>query len=347
MHAIDADGHVMELIGTSLPDYLDEPYRSRARTAAADWDGAGSTFAWLPGDCWDRNLGSALFKGRGNTADDWLQQMEKGPLDLAVLYPSFLLMIGCAYDADWSVALCRAYNRWVAAHIVGEGEGRLHAVAVLPPQDADEAERELRAAAELGLVAGMFPADGVHLLGDRRYDRVWTAAEELDVPIAVHAAGTHLSGRAFPKFVQTHTFNHPASVMAQLTSMMFQGVFSRHPALRVGYLEVGATWAPWYLDRMDEEYELRGDVEAPELLARPSSYVGPEGNIFFGLEAEERLLGPVLDLIGPSAMYASDWPHWDGDYPESLHQLAERRDLSDEHRRGVLVDAARRFYGFA
>jgi predicted TIM-barrel fold metal-dependent hydrolase len=53
--------------------------------------------------------------------------------------------------------------------------------------------------------------------------------------------------------------------------------------------------------------------EAPLLSKKPSAYVHKDGNIFFGLEAEERLLGPTLDLIGEDLfMYASDWPHWDG-----------------------------------
>jgi len=112
--AIDGDGHLMELMGTTLPDHLEEPYLSRSRADRAMWDGVGATFPWLPSDCWDRNLGSELFKGRGNRPEDWLEQLERGPLDAAVLYPSFLLLIGAAYDPDWSIALCRAFNQWVA-----------------------------------------------------------------------------------------------------------------------------------------------------------------------------------------------------------------------------------------
>ena len=133
----------MELMGTTLPDYLEEPYLSASRADRAMWDGMGATFPWLPSDCWDRNLGSELFKGRGNRPEDWLEQLEHGPLDAAVLYPSFLLLIGAAYDPDWSIVLCRAFNQWVADEFVAKGEGRLHCVGVLPPQDPDEAAKEL------------------------------------------------------------------------------------------------------------------------------------------------------------------------------------------------------------
>lgn len=346
LRSIDGDGHIMELMGTTLPDYLEEPYLSRMRADREAWQGMGATFAWLPSDCWDRNLGTSLFKGHGNRPDEWLAQLDAGPLDAAVLYPSFLLLIGAANDADWSVALCRAFNQWVADEFVAKGEGRLHAVGVIPPQDPEEAAKEVARISSLGLVAAMIPSDGPHLLGTRQFDPVWRAAEANDLAVAVHAAGTQLSGRgAFPKFIQTHTFNHPASVLGQFTSMMFEGVFSRFADLRVGFLEVGATWVPWYVDRMDEEYELRGAVEAPALGAKPSDIVRPGGNVFFGLESEERLLGATLALIGDTAMYASDWPHWDNDYPESLRHILGRADLTDAMRADVLGNAAERFYG--
>ena len=346
LRSIDGDGHIMELMGTTLPDYLEEPYLSRMRADREAWQGMGATFAWRPSDCWDRNLGTSLFKGHGNRPDEWLAQLDAGPLDAAVLYPSFLLLIGAAYDADWSVALCRAFNQWVADEFVAKGEGRLHAVGVIPPQDPEEAAKEVARISSLGLVAAMIPSDGPHLLGTRQFDPVWRAAEANDLAVAVHAAGTQLSGRgAFPKFIQTHTFNHPASVLGQFTSMMFEGVFSRFADLRVGFLEVGATWVPWYVDRMDEEYELRGAVEAPALGAKPSDIVRPGGNVFFGLESEERLLGATLALIGDTAMYASDWPHWDNDYPESLRHILGRADLTDAMRADVLGNAAERFYG--
>jgi hypothetical protein len=170
LRSIDGDGHIMELMGTTLPDYLEEPYVSRMRADREVWQGMGATFAWLPSDCWDRNLGTTLFKGHGNRPDEWLAQLDAGPLDAAVLYPSFLLLIGAASDADWSVALCRAFNQWVADEFVAKGEGRLHAVGVLPPQDPEEAAKEVARVASLGLVAAMIPSDGPHLLGARPFD---------------------------------------------------------------------------------------------------------------------------------------------------------------------------------
>ncbi len=58
------------------------------------------------------------------------------------------------------------------------------------------------------------------------------------------------------------------------------------------------------------------------------------------------MLGPVLELIGDDiVMYASDFPHWDGTYPESLHTLQARSDLTEAQMNGLLRGAAARFYG--
>ena len=128
--------------------------------------------------------------------------------------------------------------------------------------------------------------------------------------------------------------------------MMFEGVFERFPGVRFAFLECGGTWVPWYLDRMDEEYEHRGDEEAPALTRKPSTFVYEGGPLFFGCEAEERMLGPTLDIIGDdTVMYASDWPHWDGDYPKSLIEMQQRSDLTEAQRHGLLHGAAARFYG--
>jgi len=128
--------------------------------------------------------------------------------------------------------------------------------------------------------------------------------------------------------------------------MMFEGVFDKFPTVKFAFLETGATWVPWWLDRLDEEFENRGAVDSPLVKNVPSSYVHKGGNIFFGCESNERMLPQVLDLIGEDiVMYASDYPHWDCEYPESLHTVMERKDLSETQRQALLHDTAARFYG--
>jgi predicted TIM-barrel fold metal-dependent hydrolase len=43
--------------------------------------------------------------------------------------------------------------------------------------------------------------------------------------------------------------------------------------------------------------------------------------------------------------YASDWPHWDNEYPDSLYHIWQREDLTEEQKRGILRDNAAEMYG--
>ena len=50
--------------------------------------------------------------------------------------------------------------------------------------------------------------------------------------------------------------------------------------------------------------------------------------------------------LGENALfYASDWPHWDNEYPENIQMIWERMDLSDSAKKGVLADNCKRIYG--
>ena len=336
---IDGDGHIMEN-PKRLIELLDEPYREFRGTLT-------ESSALVPLDGIDRNLGTRLLKGSARTTQEWIDALDRGPMAQTIIFPTLGLFSGYVKDPDYQAALCRAYNSWVTNDICEASGGRILAVGLLPTHDEDAAERELRRSKELGMVGVMFPADGTHLLGHRRFDGVYAAAAELDFPVTVHASGsTNAPGaEVFPKFIQAHSVAHPFGIIRSFTSMMFEGVFDKFPTVRFAFLETGATWVPWWMDRLDEEYEHRGAVDAPLVKNAPSTYVHQGGNIFFGSESNERMLPQTLDLIGDDVvMYASDYPHWDCEYPESLHEIMSREDLSEPQRQGLLHGTAARLY---
>jgi len=333
INVIDADGHVTET-QDQVAKYLDDPYRRRP---------TGMFF--YPWDGWDRRMLGTLGEFAG-TADAWLRALDRGGMELAVLYPTLGLFMSFLKDRAWAVALCRAYNSFMHEEFAKKSP-RLKAVALLPLQDPEAAAKELRRAVrELGAVGAMLAADGSHVLGDARFAPIYEEAETLDVMLGVHASGSHLGGgglELFPAFIQTHTCSHAFGQMRQLTSIILEGVPERHPKLRIAFLEAGCGWAPYWIERMDEEYAKRAS-EAPVLKKKPSEYVR-SGTIYFSCEADECLLPAALKLIGDNQIvYASDYPHWDGSYPHSLEELKSREDLSEAQKRKVLADNARRLY---
>jgi predicted TIM-barrel fold metal-dependent hydrolase len=333
---LDADGHVTES-PEQVARYLDEPYRRRPLT-----------FPIYPADGWDRRLLGTLGDWAGD-AESWLRALDKGGMEGTVLYPTMGLFVSFLRDRAWAVALCRAYNTYLHETFI-KVTPRLRAVALLPVQDPEAAAVELaRAVRELGLSGAMLAADGSHLLGEARFDPVYAEAQRLGVMLGVHASGSHLGGAGvdlFPRFIQAHTVSHPFGQMRQLTSIVFEGVPERFPALRLAFLEAGAGWAPYWMERMDDEFDKRGAAEAPALRKRPSEYVRG-GNIYFSCEADEWLLPQALKLVGENqVVYASDFPHWDNSYPGSLDEIVNRGDISEPQKRKVLGDNCRRLYGW-
>jgi predicted TIM-barrel fold metal-dependent hydrolase len=331
---LDADGHVTESL-EQVAKYLDAPYNRRPLN-----------FSFYPWDGWDRRLLGTLGDAAG-TVEAWLRALDRGGMEQAVLYPTLGLFLSFLKDREWAVALCRAYNTFLHEEFVKKSP-RLHAVALLPVQDPDAAAGELhRAVTQLGLVGAMLAADGSHLLGDTRFLPVYQEADRLAVMLGVHASGSHLGGAGvdlFPRFIQAHTCSHAFGQMRQITSMIFEGIPERFPRLRIAFLEAGCGWAPYWAERMDDEYAKRA-VEAPALTRKPSDYIR-SGSIFFSCEADEWLLPQALKLIGENQIvYASDFPHWDASYPASIDEIRERGDITDAQKRKILADNARRLYG--
>ncbi len=332
---LDADGHVTEST-EQVAKYLDEPYRRRPLN-----------FPFYPQDGWDRRLLGTL-GDFGGDAETWLRALDKGGVEATILYPTLGLFMSFIKDREWAVALCRAYNSFLHEEFV-KVSPRLKAVALLPVQDPDAAALELRRSVkELGFVGAMLAADGPHLLGDARFTPIYAEADRLGVMLGIHASGSHLGGAGvdlFPRFIQAHTCSHPFGQMRQLTSVVFEGVPERFPGLRLAFLEAGCGWAPYWMERMDDEFDKRGRAEAPVLRKKPSEYVR-SGSIYFSCEADEWLLPQALKLVGENQIvYASDFPHWDNSYPGSIDEIRARGDITETQKRKILADNCRRLYG--
>jgi len=129
--------------------------------------------------------------------------------------------------------------------------------------------------------------------------------------------------------------------------MVFGGIPEMFPKLRIGYLEVGCGWLPYWAERMDEEWEKRGKVEAPLCKKKPSEYLYSE-NSYYGCEPEEKMISFVVNEVGSKTlMYASDYPHWDMSWPESATILWNREDLSFDTKKDLLLNNAKRFYNLS
>lgn len=327
---VDSDAHARDL-DEFLRPYLPEPFRSR-------------TAGFMPREPYDRNLGGTLGH-RGAKQEERLSAMDRQEIDTAVLYPTGGLSIGRVREPTYQAALCRAYNDFIADYC--KASPRLKAVANLPIYSPAEAVKELnRAVTKLGLVGAMLVAQAHSKnLGSPEFHPLYEEAQRLGTPLAIHAFGGDEPGsEIFDQFICIHTTGHPFPVLRQLTGMVFGGIPELFPQLKLVYLEIGCGWIPYWMDRMDAEWEKRGKVEAPLCKKRPSEYL-TRGQIYYGVEPEEKIMGYVVGQIGSQRLlYASDYPHWDMSWPESATLIWEREDLSLETKKNILERNARRLY---
>ncbi len=284
------------------------------------------------------------------TPEGMLADADRDGIDRMVFFPSFGLRGPTIENRTVAIEFAHFYNEWLADWC-RRGNGRFFGVAILPVEWVDDAIAVLRRAKkELGLVAAMIPpALRTRNLDHPDLDPLYAAAADLDLPLGVHGApGIHLPKIGvdrFTNYIQVHCVSFPFDQMVAMTALVSGGVFDRHPTLRVAFLESGAGWVPYFIERLHEHREKRGDWIRNGWRRDPRAYV-ERGNVWVSCEPEEATLPAVVQLLGADfVMFASDYPHWDSDWPESTRTLRERTDIDDAVRAKVAGGNARRFYG--
>lgn len=333
IEVIDADGHITEE-DNQIKEFLDSPYRDRKAV-------------FYPKDNWDRSIGGTLGT-RARDAKSWLDAMDRGGVSTAVLFPTDGLSIGWIREPDYAVALCRAWNSFVSEKFQ-KVSSRLKGVALVPMQDVPEGVKEVRRAIqELRLAGVMLPAVGLRKpLGHEDYWLIYEEAEKLDCMVGVHATvrGPHyFAAELFDHFIDVHTLSHAFAQMTQMTSMVLRGVLEKFPRLRIAFMEAGCSWVPYWMGRMNEEWEKRGKAEAPRCKKKPSEYV-KSGQVYLHAEDYEPLVGATAEVLTPQVLYyASDWPHWDNEFPDNIGHLSNRKDLSLEAKKWLMAETAKKLY---
>lgn len=279
-----------------------------------------------------------------------LPDMDEMGIDEAVLFGGHCLLVASVTESPaLAVATLRAYDEHLAEYCAG-GAGRLHGAAMLALQDPPAAADELRrCVVEHGMVAGALPphhVDGT-TLDDPALDPVWSAAEELDVPICVHTIGAQINParRLLDRPLLPHAFGSLSSIVA-LGHVIVGGVLDRHPRLRVAFLEVGAGWVPYAADRLAGAAEMFS-TSATRLPRTVDEYLA-SGQLYFAADPDERLLAAVASIVGEDHLViGSDYCHPEGRCPATMRELAARDDVPADLVRKVLGENPARLYGLA
>jgi predicted TIM-barrel fold metal-dependent hydrolase len=352
LRIIDGDGHVLEGGGGAedVKAFLPEPYRSaRVRAVFPEIDHLHNEPVQLPPD-------AGVTKKVG--PDEWAQFLVDVGIEASVLYPSAGLAVGSITSRDWAIAATRAYNDWLHATYVSTNPA-LHGMALLPMQDPEAAVEELcRSVTQLGMKGAMLPANGLRSpLGSKEFWPVYAEAQRLGCALAVHGGtASRLGFDHIEVRPAAHSLAHPFGILISMTSLVFNGVFSRFPGLRVGFLEGGVAWLLLAWERFDRSYQThipynpRHDIlelDRGETVAGYLASLADEGRLVIGCEGEEPDLTRAIELLGSGAfMFSSDFPHEVSAQmcKEELGEIMEHGNLTSAQKADVLGGTAMRFY---
>jgi predicted TIM-barrel fold metal-dependent hydrolase len=283
-------------------------------------------------------------------ARERLELLDAENLEAAVLYPTLgILWEAELEDAALSQAYCRAYNRWIADFCRDSG-GRLVPIAHLSLGDPAAAARELERAVRDGC-RGAFVVPFTWTRtphGHPDHDPVFAAAQDLDVPLAIHPsfeppslASHRFSGMRRARLLSSVTPGD--GVRHAFTTLFDFGTFDRFPRLRVVVLESGGGWVGYWMDRLDAVYEATFVGQRVPLAEKPSAYFRRQ--CFVSCDPDETTIPALCTLLGADRfLWASDYPHPDhtADYLASLERLAAR--MPEEDRSRFLGENVRALY---
>lgn len=286
-----------------------------------------------------------------------LPDMDEEGIDVAVIFGTGIaLMVNGMADKPLAGVICHAVNRWLVEEYLAPDPKRLKGVGLIPVQDPQLAVKELEFIAKHKcIVSAMLPTNvyGINL-GHRMFDPVYAAAQEMNIPLSVHPQTEHdgqygvwgvmgAGSERMEKYSYVHMTSFPFELMIALMHMIGEGVFDRYPKLKVGFMEGACGWLPFWSERMDEHfYKLK--PQWPLLKRKPSEIIR-SSQVCFTCEPEETILPYVLDDMGiTQVMYASDYRHWDSEYPDSVKEVKKIKGMTDEKLRAVLGENALRFF---
>ena len=161
------------------------------------------------------------------------------------------------------------------------------------------------------------------------YDPVWARIQEANVVVVLHIGATgapykpvpdELFSNGQPDAPKPHS-DAPPNAMSYmgmhynaelfLAGMIFDGTLEKFPRLKIGVVELGASWIISWMQRLDQAHRaFRRIQDLTKVKMKPSEYVQRQVKVtpFAGEDIGWILNNGGEDLL----MFASDYPHHEG-----------------------------------
>ena len=292
---------------------------------------------------------------RGSAQYDVLKasHLDAWDIEYAILTgPASFLGVCAMPQYEFATGLASAFNELLVKEWLAR-DPRLKGSIAVAAQDPIGAAREIdRVGGHPAVVQVVLPmlSPGVQW-ADEKYHPIWEAAERNDLVVGFHLLGSSgmmnpPTSAGWPRSFMELSCGFPLTAQAELIGLVCRGTFERFPRLRMALIELGFSWLPSLLARMDMRWsELRAEV--PWLRRKPSAYVRDHVRLTtqpVDHPNDGQALLHAIEQVGPELlMFSSDYPHWDFDSP--TRALPGR--ASDAVLSAIMSENARDFYRLA
>jgi len=273
----------------------------------------GKTFREIEQNCWD---GSVRLKEMDMT------EVSKQVLStIPVLFNYFA-------EPEHGLETSRFFNDHIA-QCVEDHPDRFIGLGTVPMQHVDMAIKEMeRCVTELKM-PGLEIGSNINTLNlsDPIFEPFWQAAEELGCSIFVHP-WEMMGEKDMAKYWLPWLVGMPAETSRAICSLIFGGVFERHPKLKVAFAHGGGSF-PLTIGRIEHGFNVRPDLVALDNNINPRNYIGK-----FWIDAlvhDDKALDFVVDIMGEDKVcMGSDYPfplgeHHPGKLIESMNSFSKEQ----------------------
>lgn len=292
-------------------------------------------------------LDSKLPDGRPGGADiEWVkrQVLDECEVEYGILtgwlYPSMMRAW-----FEFATALATAVNDYQMENWLAKDD-RLYGSIHIAAQDVPSAVREIeRCADHPKMVQVMLPIE-IHEWGDPKYHPIYEACQRHGLAVGFHHTEntpTCMGIQGFPRYFITWHSLVPQMFMAQVASLIFNGVPDKFPDLKIIMVEGGFTYVPHLIWKFDQQYKMLRH-EVPWVKRLPSRILREQFR--FATQPIEELTTKeflqIVDQMGSDEMicFSTDYPHWDFDSPFQ----ALPPGLPEDLRRKIFSENARAIY---
>ncbi len=294
--------------------------------------------------------------------------MAREGVDAQVIFPNVGLESGGGRESiDYYEVFARAYNDYVGETFSDQPK-RFKPAGALPVDNIESAVAEATRCIEGGFATLFLPC--VVPWQPYRldvYEPLWSLVEEARMPLSFHIFSGNLAlGGEFcdvsglneeriatarkyhaERLVaeeQLETVVGMAAGMDPILELTSSGVLERHPDLQFVVTESECGWLAWALQAMDQMQDRR-HLYRKHLPLRYSEYFLRQGHITI---TDDAVALNNIQFTGGAdrLLWANDYPHDEGTWPESGFVDTLRKTLSSDDAHKVLCGNAARLYGF-